>query len=270
MPENRKKPTFSVQDEIRRDRRIRRANRMRKARTRARVLLTVLLCTVIFALLVAAVGITVLRVKTTAVIGNERYSAEEILEAAELDGEILLLIGNKTVYKRISEKCPYVDKIELVKEYPSTVTVKVTETEAKYALNVFGRTLTLDAALRVMDYTDSVDGLISLSLPEIKSAVEGKRIVFASEEGEKFTEGMLKAFFEDGKADFLTSLDISERFSLSGAIMGEAEIAFGDYKNIPEKLTVVKQLLNDAKDEYAKFARIDVSVLSQASLKLEY
>lgn len=270
MPENRKKPTFSVQDEIRRDRRIRRANRMRKARTRARGLVTFLLCVAIGVLLIAAVGATVLRVQTVIVSGNERYSAEEILEAANLDGEVLLLIGNKTVYKRVSEKCPYVDKIELVKEYPSTVTVNVTETEAKYALRVFGRTLTLDESLRVMDYTDDIEGLILLTLPKIKSAIEGKRIVFASEEGERFADEMIRAFFKDGNAEFLTSLDISERFSLSGAIDGEAEIIFGDYKNISEKLTVVKQLLEDAKDEYASFARIDVSVLSQASLKLEY
>ena len=264
------KQSFTVQDEIRRDRQMRRARKLRMARSRARGFLTFALCTAIGLLLVTAVGVSVLRVKTADVVGNQRYSAEEILSAAKLEGEALLLIGDKTVYNRVTEKCPYVESVELVKTYPSAITVNVIETEATYALSLHGRTLTLDKSLRVMDYTDNIDGLIFLTLPEIKSAIEGKRIVFANEAEEKDALFMLDAFFVTGDAHYLTALDISERFSISAEIKDVAKITFGDYRNIADKLRIANQLLADAKAEYARFATIDVSVLSQASLKLEY
>ena len=260
---------FSVQDEIRRDRRIRRAGRVRRVRSKANVFFTVALCVAICLLLIVAIGITVTRVKTVSVVGNLRYSAEEILSAAELDGEIMPLLGEKSVYRRISEVCPYVDGVELVKEYPSSLTVKVIETEAVFAVRTHERTLTLDKSLRVMDYTDNIDGLILLVLPELRSAVEGKRIVFADEDMASYVDGMLEQFIDSDNAEWLTELDVTDRFSLKGRA-ANAEIVFGDYKNIPEKLIMAGKLISDAEAEYAKYAYIDVSVLSQASLKLEY
>ena len=275
MPAKRKKANrskdvaFSVQDEIRRDRRIRRTGRIRRARTKANVFFTVLLCLTICVLLIAAIGITVTRVKAVSVTGNLRYSAEEILSAARLDGEIMPLLSEKTVYKRVSEVCPYVDRVELVKEYPSSLTLNVVETDAVFALRTRERTLTLDKSLRVMDYTDSIDGLIFLVLPEIRSAIEGKRITFVDGDKSEYVDSMLEQFVDSENAEWLCELDITDRFALKGKAEN-AEIVFGDYKNIPEKLMMAEKLIADAKDEYAKYAYIDVSVLSQASLKLEY
>ena len=275
MPEKRRKANrnkdvaFSVQDEIRRDRRIRRAGRIRRVRTKANVFFTVLLCMSICLLLIAAIGISVTRVKTVSVCGNLRYSAEELLAAAHLEGEIMPLISEKNVYKRVSETCPYVDRVELVKEYPSSLTINVVETDAVFALRTRDRTLTLDKSLRVMDYTDSIDGLVFLVLPEIRSAIEGKRIAFADEEATAYVDSMLAQFVDSENAGWLCELDITDRFALKGKAES-AEIVFGDYKNIPEKLLMAEKLIADAKEEYAKYAYIDVSVLSQASLKLEY
>ncbi len=265
-----RQPAFSVQDEIRRNRRLRRAERVRKARTQASLFFTVLLCLSICILLIAAVLITVTRIQTVHISGNIRYSSAEILEAAALEGEVLPLVGEKTVYRRVSEICPYVDSVELIKEYPSTITVNVIETEAIYALRTRERTLTLDATLRVMDFTDKTEGLVFLILPEIQKAVEGKKIEFTDPDAMGYVEDMLSQFASSGETEWLSELDISDRFAIWGKAGDSAEIIFGDYKNIPEKLAMTNRLLSDAKEEYAKYAYIDVSVLSQASLKLEY
>lgn len=264
------RPAFTVQDEIRRNRRIRRAERLRKARSRANVFFTVLLCLAICFLLIAAVVITVTRVQTVVVAGNERYSDSEILSAANLEGEILIFLSEGTVYKRISEVCPYVDAVVLEKEYPSKVTVRVVETEAKYVLSTRDRTLTLDSGLRVMDFTEETEGLVLLKLPEIKRAVEGKKIEFADDKAMGIVENLLGQFIGNGTAPWLSEIDISNRLAISGKAGDKGEIIFGDYKNIPEKIAMVTKLLADAEKEYAEYAYIDVSVLSQASLKLEY
>ncbi len=264
---NRRQPAFSVQDEIRRNRRLQRVERLRKARSRANVFFTVVLCLSMCFLLIAAVAVTVMRVQTVSVTGNERYSAEEILSAARLEGEVLPFVGKNSVYKRISEICPYVDAVELTKEYPSAITVNVIETEAKYAIQTRDRTLTLDKGLRVMDFTTATDGLVLLKLPEIKKAVEGKKIEFADEEAIEKVENILAQFADAG---WLSEIDIRDRLAILGKAGESGEIVFGDYKNIPEKIAMAAKLLSDAKAEYAKYAYIDVSVLSQSSLKLEY
>lgn len=272
MPQNSKnnRPAFSVQDEIRRNRRLQRAKRVRRARSRASVFFTVVLCLAICVLLMAAVLVTVTRIQTVHVSGNIRYSSEEILEAARLEGEVLPLLGETTVYKRVLEACPYIDSVKLKKEYPSSVTINVIEKQPVYALRVRERTLTLDSELRVMDFTDKTDGLVFLVLPEIQKAVEGKKIEFADADAMEYVENMLSQFADSGEAEWLSELDISDRFAIFGKAGDSAEIVFGDYKNISEKLAITSRLLSDAEEEYAKYAYIDVSVLSQASLKLEY
>ena len=54
-----KKIAFSVQDEIRRDRRIRQTGRVRRVRNKANTFFTAVLCVAICILLIVAVGITV-------------------------------------------------------------------------------------------------------------------------------------------------------------------------------------------------------------------
>ena len=88
---------FTVQDEIRRDRRIRRAGQLRKARTGLRKVLTAFLCMAVCVCLVIAVAALVMRTQTVTVSGNARYASEELLAVANVEGDVLPLISAKRI-----------------------------------------------------------------------------------------------------------------------------------------------------------------------------
>lgn len=260
---------FTVQDEIRRDRRIRQAGQLRKARTGVRRVLTALLCMAVCVCLVVAAAALVMRTQNVTVSGNARYSSEELLSAANVDGDVLPLIREKQIYERLAERFPYVDSVQLVKTYPSTLEIVVRETEAVFATRVHGRSLSLDSRLRVMDYTEDIDGLIYLELPPVQTAIEGSRIVFAEQESDTFVSEMLSMFFP-GEERFLTALDLRDRYSITGRVENRAKIIFGDYRNVAQKLELAKSTLASAEEDYSKRTLIDVSATTFAAVQYEY
>lgn len=260
---------FTVQDEIRRDRRIRQAGQLRKARTGVRRVLTALLCMAVCVCLVVAAAALVMRTQNVTVSGNARYSSEELLSAANVDGDVLPLIREKQIYERLAERFPYVDSVQLIKTYPSTLEIVVRETEAVFATRVHGRSLSLDSRLRVMDYTEDIDGLIYLELPPVQTAIEGSRIVFAEQESDTFVSEMLSMFFPEEER-FLTALDLRDRYSITGRVENRAKIIFGDYRNVAQKLELAKSTLASAEEDYSKRTLIDVSATTFAAVQYEY
>ena len=187
-------PAFTVQDEIRRDRRVRRAGQYRRARRRTAPMVAVAVCVLLCLALLGGAAALLLRVETVTVDGNVRYTDGEILTASGIHaGDSMLLIRKDKLLRKITALCPHVETIEIAKTYPSALTIRVTETGAVYFTQVRDRVCTLDASLRVIECTDAVDGLIELRLPEIKSAVEGSALVFADAEDDARVRTILEA-----------------------------------------------------------------------------
>ncbi len=266
----RRRTNFTVQDEIRRDRRMRQTKNLRRARTRLQRFFTGTLCIGVFLLLAFTVTVIVTRVQTVSVSGNLRYSDTELLEAAAIDGEILPFLREENVYSRIVAVCPYVETVELVKTYPSAVEIRVRETESVYAAQVHGKWLSLDADLRVMDYMQTPAGLIVLQLPAVQSALEGSRLQFADTESDAFVTEMLDLFFPKGGEHMLTALDLTDRYSVVGMVGETAKILFGDYRNMDIKFTMAQKVLADAEAEASMRTLVDVSEPSRASAQYDY
>ncbi len=266
-----REPVFSVHDEIKRNRRIERNRRIRRARATGRRVFTVVLSVTVVLITLLAILLAVMRVRTVAVSGNMRYSADEILNAAELDGDILPFAASGSVYKKIVSACPYVNGIELKKTYPSTVEIIVTEAEVVYCADIHGRQYSLDTDLRVIEFTENSSGLINLKLPEVVSAIEGSKIVFAEQRYDELIPTLLGELLGEGSLPY-TSLDLRNRFSISCVVDGNTKIDFGDYNDITLKLKAAGQLWKKSTEEQSARTFINVSVLSGAgpSMILDY
>lgn len=267
---NRRSPVFTVQDEIKRDRRIRRNAQIRKARENSYKAMTVLLCFAVIAITAAAILFAVTRVKVVTVSGNERYTSEEILDAVEVEGAVMPFLTNRAVEKKAISRCPYVNSVELKKTYPSTLEIVVTEAVAVYTAYIRDRQYTLDAELRVIDFTESKKGLIELHLPEVARAVEGGRLDFYDKANAERIPELLNAFFADENALPLTSLVLTNRFSISGTVGDNVKINFGDYNDIPIKLNAARQLLQKAEENKSSRTLVNVATLKGSGPSVIY
>lgn len=256
----RRAPSFSVHDEIKRNRRIRKNKKIRKALTATQKLFTALLCAFVVLLTAVAILLAVMRVKNVAVEGNGIYSQEEILAAAEVDNSVLPFISKNVLQSKIIAACPYVDSVELEKNYPSDLKIVVTEAKAVYSITVHEKQYSLDRNLRVIDTGVPSAALVTLSLPDISRAEEGKKIEFYAS-AEYVFETL--AFLFDGEDPLpFTHVDLSSRFHIFGVIGDTAKIEFGSVDDFSRKLIAAKKLLKIAEEKDSQRTLIKVSVLT--------
>ena len=263
-------PVFSVQDEIRRDRRVRRAGQYRRAKRRTAPLVAVLLCVLLCLALLGGAAALLLRVETVEVNGNVRYTDGEILEASGIRvGDSMLFIRRDKLFRKIAAVCPHVEQLELEKNYPSSVIIRVTETGAVYFTRVRDRICTLDASLRVIECTDATDGLIELRLPEVKSAIEGSALVFADAEDDTRVRAALDVLGEADDVLALDCIDLRDRYNIAAYAAGRAEVLFGDAAKLDVKLRIARRVYADALAESSSGTRIDVSEPSRVSVSYD-
>lgn len=108
-------------------------HKRRRKRNRGRLgAVFTLLCAV--ALVAAAtVGATVFfQVETIEVVGNSRYTAEEVVAISEIQiGDNLFRMGTGQIASQIRQQLPYIGEVSIKRRLPSTLTIQVKEwTEA--------------------------------------------------------------------------------------------------------------------------------------------
>ena len=115
-----------------------RHNRKRKRGRRRFGLLFKLLCG---AALVAAatLGATVFfQVETIAVVGNSRYTAQEVIVASGVQiGDNLFQMNKNQISQQILQRLPYVGEVSPQRGLPSTLTIQVTEISAAAQVEVY-------------------------------------------------------------------------------------------------------------------------------------
>ncbi len=267
---NRHAPSFSVHDEIKRDRRIRQTGKIRRARSQARALFTFVLCVFVFLLITAAVLFTVMRVKTVTVSGNVRYTAEEIINAADINGAVLPLVGEEALEKKIVSQCPYVNDITLTKKYPSGIDICVFEAEAIYAVKIRGEIFSLDKELRVIEKIPDYKEFILLSLPTVRSAVEGRALEFYKEADSENVFSVLNVFMYDTEPFDFSYINLADKFNISAIVGDSVKIEFGNGSYLSEKLRLAKQILVTPDARFSKRSLIDVSEPSKPSALYDY
>lgn len=263
-------PAFSVQDEIRRDRRMRRAGRYRRVKRRTAPLVAVAACLLLCLALLGGAAALLLRVESVTVSGNVRYTDAEITAAAGVKiGDSMLFISRDKLFRKITAACPHVEQLVLEKDYPSALVLRITETGAVYYTRVRDRICTLDASLRVIECTDATAGLIELRLPEVKSAIEGSALQFAAADDDARVRAALDVLGAADDVLTLDCIDLSDRYNILAYAAGRAEILFGDASNLEIKLRIARQVFAEAIAESSSGTRIDVSEPSRVSVSYD-
>ena len=87
----------------------------------------------------ATLGATVFfQVETIAVVGNSRYTAQEVIDASGVQiGDNLFQMNKNQISQRILQQLPYVGEVSPQRGLPSTLTIQVTEISAAARVEVY-------------------------------------------------------------------------------------------------------------------------------------
>lgn len=194
------------------------------------------------------------------VAGNSRYTPEQIVTASGFEtGDNLLRMDKEEMAENILKALPYVSDVRVIRELPSTVTIKVTETtpacfyeisENRYAL--------LSDALRVMEIvnvepetTARLSGIV-MTVPD-----EGEIAAAESDISEKILLDLLTILREN---DIIITNNImfTNAINVTFGAADRVTVKLGGNSDLEYKIGMVKTYLNDCLPSVGEWT-IDVS-----------
>lgn len=136
------------------------------------------------------------RVDRIEVAGQGRYTAEQIIAAAEVErGDNLFLLDRIKKSNQVRTRLPYVAEVSITKMLPDTLVITVSECEAVAAVQAEGAWWLLNSSGKYVERTDA-DG--AAGLPEVTglapvAPMVGTKLDVAEEDAVKLT-GLRKLF----------------------------------------------------------------------------
>ena len=191
----------------------RRNRRRRRNRGRFGFLYKLLSAVVILAAIVAGCMVF-FRVSEIEVVGNSKYSAQDLIAAAEVErGDNLFALDKYQMYKRLVTRLPYVDEVSIYRKLPDTLVISVTECVPVAAVQGDGAWWILDAKTKILERTDFAG---ASAYPEVTgisptAPTVGMKLAVAEEEQFKLDglDGLLRALAARGAAGQAESFDLT-------------------------------------------------------------
>jgi len=253
----------------------RKAINMDKTRI-ALIAVTVLMCA--FALLSVFLFIrSFLPVTRFELSGVTQYDRAEIIGHSGIkEGDKLYSIDIREAEERLLENCPYIELVEVEREFPNRIVFRIVEKIPQWYLEVSGDYYSLDTSFLVIEETKSNEkfinmGVPKLVLPNLRSLVCGELPDFGADTTEvrKALE-LVSAVQSTTFKSRLTLVDMESRFDVNITVDGKYEVYMGDISNIEEKLAAVEKILKS--DELKKYAgaEINASIPETISVKPIY
>ncbi len=197
-------------------------------------------------------------VKHFTVEGETHYDISEIISASGIrSGDRLYKIDEKKAAQKLVKGCPYIKKVKIKQKFPNTVCFVVKEEEPGWYIQVGKDFYGLDYDMKVLLETyveqDFIDReLTKLVLPELEEVIVGELPKFASDDEQlmKETLKIIDAFRTHEIKQWLTGLDISNRFEIKLQIDNSYEVYFGGMTSFDIKMKTLIEVLKKSSTEY--------------------
>ncbi len=190
--------------------------------------------------------------KTTKVIGNSKYSAEDIIKACNFDSSTnLLSISYAKTEEKLRAQFPYIGKVEFERKLPSTLVITVNEDVPTFYTEIYGDWFLLSEDLRIISRHDSSEAIkvkdldvIKIKLPSVSYAVSGEKVQFTY----KANYTSMTNFLHDLKSlnliDDIGFIDATNRYHISVySSDGRYKILLGDASELETKLLFINKII---------------------------
>lgn len=234
------------------------------------ILISIVLC---FVFIIVCMALF-LKIENIKVVGNERYSEEQIVTSSGISvGQNLYAINKKSAKGLIMSDYPYINEVVIRRTLPSTLTFRITEEIPIYYTEICGEYFVLSSTLRVLEKSeenpnlDREDKLVLLLLSDVKSAVVGQEIEFTKQLAFDYISTFIKNVTEHEIATELTEIDISAKYNIYVTYQNRFRVYLGDNSETEMKLTFAKLMINEFNPEQS--GTIDAHDITVGSVILD-
>ena len=195
--------------------------RRHKSRRRSRGRFPGLYKAVSAVLIIAAVVVACavfFRVGDIQVIGNVRYTAQEIIDVTGVEnGDNLFTIDRAKLAREIQNRLPYVKTVSIRRALPDGLVITVTEGQAVAAIGQEGRWWLLDSAGKLLEVTSTPGGHATITGISPLAPAVGTNLATAEEQRPRLAllRELLEGLESNGLLDKLDSVDLSEEYQVT-------------------------------------------------------
>ena len=206
------------------------------------------------------------RVSSLECSGNVRYTAEEILKAAQLEEnqELLAVPDDDVIRNRIFDwdTDRYIQSIAIERRF-GTISIRITEAQNLMYTEQNGTYYVLDGTLRTMYSTldaSAVCGYTKVTLPVGASFTAGKKVSFPYSSADTAYIGeLLSALDEHEIRESITEIDFSKKFGVSYVLENACCVKIGKVGDMETKLALVEEILSRRAVDFQTLSVVDVS-----------
>ena len=239
-----------------------------KPKKRRRLAITLLLILAILVIGTFCVYKLFFVIRDISVVGNAKYSTEQILAAVGAEkGDNLYSFSSKVAAENIRMYCPEVGQVTVKRTPPGRIVITVVEDGAAYYAEMYGEIRTLTKDLRVLGVVSEseCEGLIKLKLPEVQRAVAGEQVRFISGAGEYVFEAA-KAVAESELYERIGTLDLGMAHDIRLTCDGKYILKLGSSQNAADKLKIGAAVLRDDMFKNDNKATIDLTNMAETGV----
>lgn len=179
---------------------------------------------------IVAGSLVFFKAHTFEVEGNEKYTTEELLEAAGIeDGTNLLTIPRHEIASRMEEELPYLKEVNIYLWPPERVVISVEETTVATAIESDGSYWYIDSDGKVLENAEgSGDYAVTTGLT-LLSPSAGTQMAVSEEDDlkEKGLLGLLAALEDRELLDNVQSFDVTSSSSISMLYLDRLTVKMG-------------------------------------------
>jgi cell division protein FtsQ len=157
------------------------------------------------------------RIGAIEVTGLQRYSETELIQAAGISkGDNLLFLNKTAIEQKVFGKLPYVEGMEIVREFPDHLKINVTECAPAAAIQSDNGWWLMDKNCKLLEQVDEsgASGYFSLAGLTALAPTAGDALVVAEDQRDKLSElkNLLNALEDQDMLSNVTSIDLSSDY----------------------------------------------------------
>lgn len=219
----------------------------RQSTVGAAVTFAIIVVSVIFVMSVA------FRVKSITVTGNTHYTADEIINAIDIEeGDNLFFFDRFSAVTRVFAKLPYISEVQIERALPDKVIIRVTESTAVAYLRIGAELWTMDEKCKILGKAaENEEGTLipvvgfdagTLFINETINTASGEQRTVA------YLKEILYQILERGLAYQVTKIDITSTNNVKLHYGGKYIIELGDPYGTEQKFSMVVNAISKLKE----------------------
>ncbi|MBE6712866.1 MAG: FtsQ-type POTRA domain-containing protein [Ruminococcaceae bacterium] len=210
-------------------------------------------------------------VKEVSVMKSEIYKSADIADCAKIKkGTPLHKVDGEAIAKRIENKFPYLEDVEVSADLPQKIKIKFREEYGKFSIALGVELFAIDDNLQILAKEDGRSGIerIKVTSGDVKRCVVGEKVEFIDKDTAPILLNLIKVLNENGMIKQIRSIDVSNQFDIHLDYAGRFDVAMGDHQDMSLKLAMVQEILKDKDLASDATGSIDIFDSDQAYLKL--